>query len=191
MTKRNEPDPKNLIKKPRRIRCLTSLIEHQKKLEKSSLAELNLFDIEHSSILSWYGTGSPGDHRDPKAQGSFCHIVVAHEISMNTPWLLFIDQEAPGKAIANSIEWLIPRTCKLFDLDVFNIRAFEIDPGDNKLFCEEVDLKRLYFQHAILKADIAWKPCNASVLGSLEKIISVADDNVIDVTTGIFVGPAE
>jgi hypothetical protein len=174
--------------KPGQYKCLDFRIEHQKRVEKRIMEDLNLFDIQYSSLFRWPGKGSPDDSRSPHIWTSFCHLIIAQELATDTPWVILVDQDqATGTSITNSVQWLIPRVCRKFDLDIFNVRAFEIYPQNS--FFTEIVIQKIFPEEPVARIEATWKPCNEAVIGSLKKVMLVAGEGIIDSSKMIVVGP--
>lgn len=163
--------------KPKRIRCLTVLIEAQTRL----MNELNLFDIQHNTIFTWRGNGNPKDQKDKTVHGSFCQAIIAQELSTEVFWIVLVDPGGDsGTSISNSARWIILKACQQFGIDILNIRAFEIYPWEKGPSYAEIILGEYHFLEGCMKADISWQPCDTGVFGSLKKIVEIAGEGVVD-----------
>ena len=85
------------------------------------------FKITHSAIYNWKGSGTEVEQNDPRLMDSFCHLIIAHEARTGAAWVLLIDQgEDTGISTTNCIEYIIPRICEEFTLEISTVRAFEV-----------------------------------------------------------------
>ncbi len=109
------------------------------------------FKITHSAIYNWKGSGTEQERNDPSLMDSFCHLIIAHEATTEDIWLLLIDQgDDTGVSTSNCIEYIIPRICEEFTLEISNLRAFEVWPHhkyDPKLKYTEIVISDVKFDN--------------------------------------------
>ncbi|OGQ91427.1 MAG: hypothetical protein A2464_14590 [Deltaproteobacteria bacterium RIFOXYC2_FULL_48_10] len=142
------------------------------------------FKITHSAIYNWKGSGTERERNDPSLMDSFCHLIIAHEATTENIWVLLIDQgEDTGIATSNCIEYIIPRICEEFTLEISNLRAFEVWPHhkyDPKLKYTEIVISDVKFDNdgdRVLHN--SWKPVEKQDARILEQIIETVGDKVI------------
>ncbi|MCM2284609.1 MAG: hypothetical protein NDI81_07510 [Desulfobacula sp.] len=115
---------------------------------------------------------------------SFCHLIIAHEATTEDSWVLLIDQgDDTGISATNCIEYIIPRICEEFTLEISHLRAFEVWPHhkhDPKLKYTEIVISDVKFDtdgDRVLRN--SWKPVEKQDAGILEQIIETVGDKVI------------
>jgi hypothetical protein len=142
------------------------------------------FKITHSAIYNWKGSGTELEQKDRGLVDSFCHLIIAHEAKTKAAWILLIDQgDDTGIPTTNCIEYVIPRICSEFSLELSNLRAFEVWPHhrhDPRLKYTEIVISGVIFNDAgdwVLKN--SWKPADEAEARILEQILDAVGDKVI------------
>jgi hypothetical protein len=142
------------------------------------------FTVTHSAIYHWKGSGTQKEQNNPDLLDSFCHLIIAQEMTAESVWILLIDQgEDTGISTTNCIEYIIPRICEEFALKISNLRAFEVWPfhkDDPRLKYTEIVISDVNFDDAgdwILRN--SWRPSDSQDIQILEQIIEAVGDKVI------------
>lgn len=142
------------------------------------------FKITYSAIYNWKGSGTEKEQKDRNLMDSFCHLIIAHEATTKTAWVLLIDQgDDTGISATNCVEYIIPRICEEFTLEISNIRAFEVWPhhkDDPRLKYTEIVISDVNFDNAgdwVLRN--SWRPADAQDAHILDQIIKTVGDKVI------------
>lgn len=140
--------------------------------------------ITYSAIYNWKGSGTDREQNDPTLMDSFCHLIIAHEATTETAWVLLIDQgEDTGISTTNCIEYIIPRICEKFTLEISNLRAFEIWPhhkDDPRLKYTEIVISDVNFDNEgdwVLRN--SWRPTDNQDAKVLDQMIETVGDKVI------------
>lgn len=75
------------------------------------------FNVTLSAIYNWKGSGTAKEQKNPNLLDSFCHLIIAQEVTTENTWMLLIDQgDDSGIQTTNCIEYIIPRICEQFTL---------------------------------------------------------------------------
>ncbi|MCG8615966.1 MAG: hypothetical protein MI802_07090 [Desulfobacterales bacterium] len=142
------------------------------------------FKITYSAIYNWKGAGTEAEQNDPGLMDSFCHLIIAHEATTGAAWVLLVDQgEDTGISATNSVEYIIPRICEQFTLEVSSIRAFEVWPhhkDDPRLKYTEIVIADVEFNDSgdwVLRN--SWRPVDQQDVGILDQLIETVGDKVI------------
>lgn len=142
------------------------------------------FKVTHSAIYNWKGAGTEREQNDPSLMDSFCHLIIAHEATTENTWVLLIDQgDDTGISATNCIEHILPRICEKFNLEISNLRAFEVWPYhkyDPKLKYTEIVISDVKFDtdgDQVLQN--SWKPADNQDVKILEQLIETVGDKVI------------
>ncbi|HCY84124.1 MAG TPA: hypothetical protein DHV36_03210 [Desulfobacteraceae bacterium] len=142
------------------------------------------FKITYSAIYNWKGTGTEREQNDPSLMDSFCHLIIAHEATSGTAWVLLIDQgDDAGVSATNCVEYILPRICERFTLEVSNIRAFEVWPhhkDDPRLKYTEIVISDMGFNDSgdwVLRN--AWRPADRQDAMILDQLIETVGEKVI------------
>lgn len=142
------------------------------------------FKITYSAIYNWKGSGTEREQNDPSLMDSFCHLIVTHEATTGAAWVLFIDQgDDTGISTTNCIEYIIPRICEEFTLEISNLRAFEVWPyqkDDPRLKYTEIVISDVSFDNDgnwVLRN--SWRPADDQDTKILDQIIETVGDKVI------------
>ncbi len=141
------------------------------------------FKITHSAIYNWKGAGTEREQCDPGLMDSFCHLIIAHEATAGTAWVLLIDQgDDTGIPATNCVEYIIPRICEQFTLEASTIRAFEVWPHhkDARLKYTEIVISDVNFDTAgdwVLQN--SWRPVDKEDAKILAQLIETVGDKVI------------
>lgn len=142
------------------------------------------FKVTHSAIYNWKGSGTGKEQNNPNLLDSFCHLIIAQEATTENIWLLLIDQgDDAGISTSNCIEYIIPRICEEFTLEISNIRAFEVWPHHRK----DPRLKYTEIVISDIRTDAAgdwvlrnsWKPADKQDAKILNQIIETVGEKVI------------
>ena len=134
------------------------------------------FNVTHSAIYNWKGPGTAKEQKKPNLLDSFCHLIIAQEVTTENNWMLLIDQgEDSGSFTTNCIEYIIPRICEQFSLEISKLRAFEVWPqhkDDSKLKYTEIVISEVQFDGGgDWNLQKYWKPADQNDAMILEKII--------------------
>lgn len=142
------------------------------------------FKIIYSAIYNWKGTGTEKEQKDPSLMDSFCHLIVAHEATTEASWVLLIDQgDDTGVPTTNCIQYILPRICERFQLEIANLHVFEIWPhhkGDPRLKYTEVVISDVSFDEdgdRVLQN--SWRPTDDHDVKILDELIETVGDKVI------------
>jgi hypothetical protein len=142
------------------------------------------FNVTHSAIYNWKGSGTAKEQKNPNLPDSFCHLIVAQEVTTENTWMLLIDQgDGSGIPTTNCIEYIIPRICEQFTLGISKLRAFEVWPqhkDDSKLKYTEIIISDVKFDSRgdwILQN--SWRPADKKDTMILEQLIETVGDKVI------------
>ncbi len=142
------------------------------------------FKVTHSSIYNWKGSGTGREQSNPKLLDSFCHLIIAREARTSAAWVLLIDQgDDTGISTTNCIEYIIPRICEKFTLEISSLRAFEVWPhhkDDTGLRYTEIlisDLRLDSRGDRVLRN--AWKPADKQDARILAHLMETVGDKVI------------
>ncbi|WDP93001.1 MAG: hypothetical protein HUN04_26080 [Desulfobacter sp.] len=142
------------------------------------------FNVTYSSIYNWKGSGTEREQNNPNLLDSFCHLIIAQEAITGATWVLLIDQgDDTGISTTNSIEYIIPRICEKFTLEISNLRAFEVWPhhkDDPNLKYTEIVISDVKFDNEgdwVLRN--AWRPADKRDAKILEQLIETVGDKVI------------
>ena len=142
------------------------------------------FKVTYSAIYNWKGSGTGKEQSNPNLMDSFCHLIIAREATTEEAWLLLIDQgEDTGISTTNCIEYIIPRICEEFTLEISQIRAFEVWPhhkDDPRLKYTEIVISDVLFDSQgdwVLRN--SWKPADDQDAGILDQLIETVGDKVI------------
>jgi hypothetical protein len=142
------------------------------------------FNVTHSAIYNWKGSGTTKEQKNPNLLDSFCHLIIAQEVTTENTWMLLIDQgDDSGIQTTNCIEYIIPRICEQFTLGISKLRAFEVWPqhkDDSKLKYTEIIISEVKFDSSgdwILQN--SWKPADKKDTMILEQLIETVGDKVI------------
>jgi len=142
------------------------------------------FKITYSAIYNWKGSGTEQEQHDPRLIDSFCHLIIAHEATTEAAWVLLIDQgEDTGVSTTNCVEYIIPRICDQFALEVSHLRAFEVWPHhkeDPGLKYTEIVISEVRFDNAgdwVLRN--SWRPADDQDTQILDQIIETVGEKVI------------
>ncbi len=141
------------------------------------------FKVIYSAIYSWKGSGTEKEQNDPKLIDSFCHLIIAREATARKFWVLLIDQgDDAGEPATNCIEYILPRICTEFGLEISDLRAFEVWPhkGESMLKYTEIVIKDLKLDNegdwVLLNS---WRPADRQDAGILDQLIETVGDKVI------------
>ncbi len=142
------------------------------------------FKITYSAIYNWKGSGTQREQSDLSLMDSFCHLIIAHEATTECAWVLLIDQgDDTGISATNCVEYIIPRICEDFTLEISNIRAFEVWPhqkNDLRLKYTEIVISDVNFNNDgdwILQN--SWRPVEDQDAKILSQLIETVGDKVI------------
>ena len=142
------------------------------------------FKITHSTIYNWKGSGTEREQSNPNLLDSFCHLIIAQEATTEDTWVLLIDQgDDTGVTTTNCIEYIIPRICEKFTLEISNIRAFEVWPHhkeEPRLKYTEIVISDVRFDNEgdwVLRN--SWRPADKQDAKILEQLIETVGDKVI------------
>jgi hypothetical protein len=142
------------------------------------------FKITHSAIYNWKGSGTNQEQSDPNLIDSFCHLIIAHEATTENTWVLLIDQgDDTGMSTTNCIEYIIPRICDEFTLEISKLRTFEVWPhhnGDPGLKYTEIVISDVILDNEgdwVLRN--SWRPADARDTQILDQIMETVGDKVI------------
>lgn len=142
------------------------------------------FKVTHSAIYNWKGSGTGQEQKNPSLLDSFCHLIVAQEATTADTWVLFVDQgEDAGIPASNSIQYILPRICEEFTLELSTVRAFEVWPHqkeDPRLKYTEIVISEVSLDSdgdRVLKN--SWRPADDQDARILDQIIEAVGDKVI------------
>ena len=142
------------------------------------------FKITHSAIYNWKGSGTEKEQKNSNLMDSFCHLIVAQEATTQGTWILLVDQgDDTGIQTTNCVEYIIPRICEHFTLEISNLRAFEVWPyhkGDPRLKYTEIVISDVSFDNAgdwVLQN--SWRPVGNHDAKILDQLIEMVGDKVI------------
>ena len=142
------------------------------------------FKVNHSAIYNWKGSGTESEQSNPNLLDSFCHLIIAQEAMTEANWVLLIDQgDDTGISTTNCVEYIIPRICEEFGLEVSKLRAFEIWPDhktDPALKYTEIVISDVNFDNDgdwVLQN--SWQPADKQDAKILEQLIETVGDKVI------------
>lgn len=115
---------------------------------------------------------------------SFCHLIIAQEATTEATWIILIDQgEDTGVPATNCIQYIIPRICERFKLNIANLHVFEVWPyhqGDPRLKYTEVVISDISFDddnERVLRN--SWRPTDDQDAKILDQLIKTVGDKVI------------
>ena len=115
---------------------------------------------------------------------SFCHLIIAQEATTQGSWILLVDQgDDTGTQTTNCVEYIIPRICEQFILEISNLRVFEVWPyhtADPRLKYTEIVISDVNFDNAgdwVLRN--AWRPADNQDAKILDQLIETVGDKVI------------
>nr|WP_320015188.1 hypothetical protein [uncultured Desulfobacter sp.] len=142
------------------------------------------FKITYSAIYNWKGSGTEREQKDPSLMDSFCHLIIAQEVTTETAWVLLIDQgDDTGISATNCIEYIIPRICEQFTLKLSSLKAFEVWPHhkeDPRLKYTEIVISDMNFDSEgdrVLRN--SWRPADNQDAMILDQLIKTVGDKVI------------
>lgn len=142
------------------------------------------FKITYSAIYNWKGSGTQREQSNLSLMDSFCHLIIAHEATTECAWVLLVDQgDDTGISATNCVEYIIPRICEDFTLEISNIRAFEVWPhqkDDPRLKYTEIVISDVNFTNDgdwILQN--SWRPVEDQDAKILSQLIETVGDKVI------------
>ncbi|WP_020585455.1 hypothetical protein [Desulfobacter curvatus] len=142
------------------------------------------FKVTYSAIYNWKGTGTEKEQNDPSLMDSFCHLIIAHEATTESAWMLLVDQgDDTGVPTTNCVEYIVPRICDKFQLKIDNLRVFEVWPyhkGDPRLKYTEVVISDISFDaegNRVLRN--SWRPTDEQDAKILDQFIKTVGDKVI------------
>ena len=142
------------------------------------------FKVTYSSIYNWKGSGTEKEQKNPNLMDSFCHLIIAQEATARCTWLLLIDQgDDTGIQTTNCVEYIIPRICEQFSLEISNLRAFEVWPhhkDDPRLKYTEIVISDVNSDKAgdwVLCN--SWRPADIRDAKILDQLIETVRDKVI------------
>lgn len=142
------------------------------------------FKITYSAIYNWKGSGTQKEQNNPNLLDSFCHLIIAQEATTETIWLLLIDQgDDTGVSTTNCIEYIVPRICEKFNLEISKLRAFEVWPHhkeDPRLKYTEIVISDIRSDNAgdqVLRN--SWRPAGKQDAEILGQIIETVGEKVI------------
>ncbi|MDD9302073.1 MAG: hypothetical protein HUK40_06895 [Desulfobacter sp.] len=142
------------------------------------------FKITYSAIYNWKGSGTEQEQTDPGLMDSFCHLIIAQEARTCAAWVLLIDQgEDTGVPATNCVEYIIPRICEQFDLEIYNLRIFEVWPyhkKDPRLKYTEILISDVNLDKAGDRVlGNAWRPADPQDAKILDQLVETVGDKVI------------
>lgn len=142
------------------------------------------FKVTYSAIYNWKGSGTEREQNDPSLMDSFCHLIIAQEATTEATWIILIDQgEDTGVPTTNCIQYIIPRICERFKLNIANLHVFEVWPyhqGDPRLKYTEVVISDIIFDddnERVLRN--SWRPTDDQDAKILDQLIKTVGDKVI------------
>ena len=142
------------------------------------------FKVTHSAIYNWKGSGTQKEQKNPNLMDSFCHLIIAQEATTHGTWILLVDQgDDTGIQTTNCVEYIIPRICEQFTLEISNLRAFEVWPyhkDDPRLKYTEIVISDVTFDNAedwVLRN--SWRPAGSQDVKILDQLIETVGDKVI------------
>jgi hypothetical protein len=142
------------------------------------------FKVTYSAIYNWKGSGTEREQNDPSLMDSFCHLIIAQEATTEATWIILIDQgEDTGVPTTNCIQYIIPRICERFKLNIANLHVFEVWPyhqGDPRLKYTEVVISDISFDdddERVLRN--SWRPTDDQDAKILDQLIKTVGDKVI------------
>lgn len=142
------------------------------------------FKVTYSAIYNWKGSGTEREQNDPSLMDSFCHLIIAQEATTEATWIILIDQgEDTGVPTTNCIQYIIPRICDRFKLNIANLHVFEVWPyhqGDPRLKYIEVVISDISFDddnERVLRN--SWRPTDDQDAKILDQLIKTVGDKVI------------
>ena len=142
------------------------------------------FKVTYSAIYNWKGSGTEREQNDPSLMDSFCHLIIAQEATTEATWIILIDQgEDTGVPTTNCIQYIIPRICEGFKLNIANLHVFEAWPyhqGDPRLKYTEVVISDIRFEddnERVLRN--SWRPTDDQDAKILDQLIKTVGDKVI------------
>ena len=142
------------------------------------------FKITYSAIYNWKGSGTEREQSDPSLMDSFCHLIIAHEATTEAAWVLLIDQgEETGVSTTDCVEYILPRICEHFALEISTLRAFEVWPhhkGDPRPKYTEIVISSVSVNDegdCILLN--VWRPADNQDAKILGQLIETVGDKVI------------
>ena len=142
------------------------------------------FKVTYSAIYNWKGTGTKKEQNEHDLMDSFCHLIIAQEATTESTWVLLIDQgDDTGEPTTNCIEYIIPRICEKFHLNIANLRVFEVWPHqkvDPRLKYTEVVISDINFDEdgdRVLRN--SWRPTDEQDAKILNQLIETVGDKVI------------
>lgn len=142
------------------------------------------FKVTYSAIYNWKGSGTEREQNDPSLMDSFCHLIIAQEATTEATWIILIDQgEDTGVPTTNCIQYIIPRICERFKLNIANLHVFEVWPyhqGDPRLKYTEVVISDISFDNdneRVLRN--SWRPTDDQDAKILDQLINTVGDKVI------------
>lgn len=142
------------------------------------------FKVTYSAIYNWKGSGTEREQNDPSLMDSFCHLIIAQEATTEATWIILIDQgEDTGVPTTNCIQYIIPRTCERFKLNIANLHVFEVWPyhqGDPRLKYTEVVISDISFDDDNERVlHNSWRPTDDRDAKILDQLIKTVGDKVI------------
>jgi hypothetical protein len=142
------------------------------------------FKVTYSAIYNWKGSGTEREQNNLSLMDSFCHLIIAQEATTETTWIILIDQgEDTGVPTTNCIQYIIPRICERFKLNIANLHVFEVWPyhqGDPRLKYTEVVISDISFDdddERVLRN--SWRPTDDQDAKILDQLIKTVRDKVI------------
>lgn len=142
------------------------------------------FKVTHSAIYNWKGSGSEKEQKNPNLMDSFCHLIIAQEATNQSSWILLVDQgDDTGIQTTNCVEYIIPRICEQFTLEISSLRVFEVWPyhkDDPRLKYTEIVISDVNFDNAgdwVLRN--SWRPAGKQDAKILDQLIETVGDKVI------------
>jgi len=152
-------------------------------VESASHRRSMYFKITYSAIYNWKGSGNQREQNNPSLMDSFCHLIIAQEATTGAAWVLLIDQgDDTGISTTNCIEYIIPRICEQFNLDISSLRAFEVWPHQKnpRLKYTEIVISDVNFDNEgdrVLRN--SWRPADSNDEKLLDQLIETVGDKVI------------
>ena len=142
------------------------------------------FKVTYSAIYNWKGSGTEREQNNPNLLDSFCHLIIAQEVTAEDTWVLLIDQgDDTGISASNCIEYIVPRIWNKFALNLSHLRVFEIWPhlkGDPRLKFTEIVISGVSFDNEgdwVLRN--SWRPADKQDAKILGHLVDAVGDKVI------------
>nr|WP_319492534.1 hypothetical protein [uncultured Desulfobacter sp.] len=119
-----------------------------------------------------------------RENGNAPHLIIAQEATTEATWIILIDQgEDTGVPTTNCIQYIIPRICDRFKLNIANLHVFEVWPyhqGDPRLKYTEVVISDISLDddnERVLRN--SWRPTDDQDAKILDQLIKTVGDKVI------------